>query len=386
MLQDLISQLTSNTRLTTAYSLDRVRKLAEHFWNPQQSYQTIHIAGTNGKWSVSQMTFAILKAAWCKVGIFTSPYLLDIAESIETSDGYIPHEELAQYFEQILKIEPQTTFFEAKTIAAFCYFRDTGCEYSVIEVGLGGRLDATNILNHPSVTCITSIGWDHMDLLGDTLEEIAGEKAGIIKPWISLVTDCDFHSIQDRAGILHAPIIQSYQWGVRTNLAGEHQIANAWLAYQIGLLLSIEPENIQRWLLHVTHRGRCEWITPNILVDGAHNLDGIAVLVKYIESIRDKFDHIELIVSLKDGKDPQEMFAQLAPLWDFRILGIQHKLTVDPAILSNKLWWAKVITPQEVHREALRTSNTLFVICGSLYWIGEFYRYNKFDWNQPEIS
>lgn len=107
---------------------------------------------------------------------------MDITESIETNDGYIPHEALAWYFGKILKIEPQTTFFEAKAIAAFCYFRDTGCEYSVIEVGLGGRLDATNILNHPSVTCITSIGWDHMDLLGDTLEAIAGEKAGIIKP------------------------------------------------------------------------------------------------------------------------------------------------------------------------------------------------------------
>ncbi len=375
MLSEYISQLISNTRLTTAYSLDRVRKLAEHFWNPQESHKTIHIAGTNGKWSVSQMTFAILKEAWYKVGIFTSPYLLDIAESIETNDGYIPHEELAQYFEQILEIEPQTTFFEAKTIAAFCYFRDTCCEYSVIEVGLGGRLDATNILNHPTVTCITSIGWDHMDLLGDTLEAIAGEKAGIIKPWIPLITNCDFHSIQDRAKILNAPFIQSYQWEVQTNLAGEHQIANARLAYQIGLLLGIEPENIQRWLLHVTHRGRCEWIAPNILVDGAHNLDGIAVLVKYIASIRDKFDHIELVVSLKDGKDPREMFAQLTPLWHLSVLGIHHKLTTDPAILSSKLWSIRIIHPEEIHREALWTTNTLFVVCGSLYGIGEFYRW-----------
>ena len=375
MLQKYISQLTSNTRLTTAYSLDRVRRLAEHFWNPQESYQAIHIAGTNGKWSVSQMTFAILKEAWCKVGIFTSPYLLDITESIQTNDGYIPHERFTKYFEEILKIAPQTTFFEAKTIAAFCYFRDTGCEYGVIEVGLGGRLDATNILTHPSVTCITSIGWDHMDLLGDTLEAIAGEKAGIIKPWIPLVTDCDFHSIQDRAGILHAPIIRSYQWEVQTNLAGEHQIANARLAYQIGLLLGIEPESIQRWLLHVTHRGRCEWIAPNILVDGAHNLDGIAVLVKYIESIRDKFDHIEFIVSLKDGKDPQEMFAQLSPLWNLSVLGIHHKLTTDPAILRSKLWSIRIINPEEIYGEALWTINTLFVVCGSLYGIGEFYRW-----------
>ncbi len=375
MLQKYISQLTSNTRLATAYSLDGVRKLAEHFWNPQESYQTIHIAGTNGKGSVSQMTFAILKEAWYKVGIFTSPYLLDITESIQTNDGYIPHERLTKYFEEILKIAPQTTFFEAKTIAAFCYFRDTGCEYGVIEVGLGGRLDATNILNYPSVTCITSIGWDHMDLLGDTLEAIAGEKAGIIKPWIPLVTDCDFHSIQDRAGILHAPIIRSYQWEVQTNLAGEHQIANARLAYQIGLLLGIEPESIQRWLLHVTHRGRCEWIVPNILVDGAHNLDGIAVLVKYIASIHDKFDHIELVVSLKDGKDPREMFAQLTPLWNLSVLGIHHKLTTDPEILSSKLWSIRIINPEEIYGEALWTINTLFVVCGSLYGIGEFYRW-----------
>lgn len=375
MLSEYISRLTSNTRLTTAYSLDRVRRLAEHFWNPQESYQTIHIAGTNGKWSVSQMTFAILKAAWYKVGIFTSPYLLDITESIETNDGYIPHNNLAWYFGQILKIDPQTTFFEAKTIAAFCYFRDTGCEYSVIEVGLGGRLDATNILTHPTVTCITSIGWDHMDLLGDTLEEIAWEKAGIIKHWVPLVTDCNFRSIQDRAEILNAPVTRSYQWEVQTNLAGEHQIANARLAYQIGLLLKIEPENIQRWLLHVTHRGRCEWIAPNILVDGAHNLDGIAVLAKYIESIRDKFDHIEFVVSLKDGKDPQEMFAQLAPLWNLSVLGIHHKLTTDPTILSSKLWWTKIINPERIYGEALWTTNTLFVVCGSLYGIGEFYRW-----------
>lgn len=374
MLSEYISQLTSNTRLTTAYSLNRVRRLAEYFGNPQESYKTIHIAGTNGKWSVSKMTFAILKEAGYRVGVFTSPYLMDIVESIETNDGYISHDKLAQYFDQILAIEPKTTFFEAKTIAAFLYFRDTNCEYGVIEVWLGGRLDATNILTHPSVTCITSIGWDHMDMLGDTLEAIAGEKAGIIKSWVPLVTDCSFHTIQGRAQLVKAPIISWYQWEVATNLVGEHQINNARLAYQIGLLLKIETENIKKWLLHVTHRGRCEWITPNILVDGAHNLDGITVLAKYIASIRDRFDHIEFIVSLKDGKDPQEMFADIISLWNISILNREHSLITPPKILSEKLWWTTLYNPEEIYNRASTEQNTLFVLCGSLYWIGTFYQ------------
>ncbi len=374
MLESYIAKLTSNSRLATNYTLDRVRRMAEYFNNPQESYKTIHIAGTNGKGSVSKMVFSILKEAWYSVWVFTSPYLLDISESIETNDGYIPHEILTKYFEQILALDPHTTFFEAKTIAAFLYFRDAGCEYSVIEVWIGGRIDATNIINHPAVTCITSIGWDHMEILGNTLEKIAWEKAGIIKPWVPLVTDCDFHSIRDQAEISHAPIIRPYQWDIRTNLAGEHQIANARIAYQIGLLLGITPEKITTWLLQVTHRGRCEWITPNILVDGAHNLDGIRVLASYITTIRKKFEHIEFIVSLKDGKNPREIFAQLEPLWNFRILGIHHKLTTDPSILSSKLWWIEIITPQQIHMEALRSSNTLFIICGSLYGMSEFYR------------
>jgi len=171
------------------FYLERMRYLLQLMGNPQDNLQAFHIAGTKGKGSTSAMIFSILKSAGYKVGLYTSPHLQSIRERIATHEGFISQEEFVDlidyakpYIEEAKKhpIFGSPTFFEVLTALAFLYFSMKKLDYVVIEVGLGGRLDATNVIN-PLISIITPIGFDHMHILGDTLEKIAFEKAGIIK-------------------------------------------------------------------------------------------------------------------------------------------------------------------------------------------------------------
>ncbi len=169
--------------------LDNITRFLEHLGNPQNSFQSIHVAGTNGKGSVSSMLFAILKAAGYNAGMFTSPHLVDYRERVRTVRGVIDKRSLAEFVDgnrQFIK-DARITFFEISTALAFWYFRKMKVDVAVIEVGLGGRLDATNVLK-PKLSVITHIDYDHTKILGNSLTKIATEKAGIIKTGVPLVT------------------------------------------------------------------------------------------------------------------------------------------------------------------------------------------------------
>ena len=163
-------------------NLNNIEKLCEIVGNPQKSIKTIHVAGTNGKGSVCNMIYNIYKKNGYKVGLFTSPHLIDFRERIIINDVWISKDYIINFYEKNFKLleEIQPSFFEWTTALAFSYFKDSATDINIIETGLGGRLDSTNIIN-PKISIITNIGFDHQNILGNTLEEIAKEKAGIIK-------------------------------------------------------------------------------------------------------------------------------------------------------------------------------------------------------------
>ena len=169
-------------------NLDNTLKLDEYFHSPHRQFRTAHVAGTNGKGSVSHMLASILQEAGFKTGLYTSPHLKDFRERIKINGEMMSKEYVTDFVERnhefFSQIRP--SFFEMTVAMAFKYFADEGVDFAVIEVGLGGRLDSTNIIT-PLVSVITNISFDHMALLGDTLEKIAGEKAGIIKPGVPAV-------------------------------------------------------------------------------------------------------------------------------------------------------------------------------------------------------
>ena len=175
-----------HTEKVWTYTLEKIQKACEHFRNPEDTYKCIHIAGTNGKGSVSKMIFQILKQSGKKVWVYTSPHLTDIRERFETDRWLISKSDFMGYAKQIIKYGDNLSYFEKCALLAFLYFRDQWCEYSVIEVGMWWRLDATNIIK-PILSVITSIGYDHMEFLWDSLEKIAAEKWGIIKTNIPVI-------------------------------------------------------------------------------------------------------------------------------------------------------------------------------------------------------
>lgn len=218
--------------------LDNIHALLEALDNPQRQFKSIHIAGTNGKGSVAAMLAAGHQASGLETGLYTSPHLVDFRERIRIGSEMISETEVAEFLERIWpKVEElRATFFEVTTAMAFDHFARHNVDIAVIETGLGGRLDATNVLERPLATVVTSIGYDHIEQLGPTLESIASEKAGIFKPGVPAVVNCipELHPVfAERAVKLHAPLtfVQDYEprtelRTLNSSLVGEHQSQN----------------------------------------------------------------------------------------------------------------------------------------------------------------
>lgn len=299
--------------------LGKMQELVQLFGNPERSFRCIHVAGTNGKGSVSAMCAALLRASGYSVGLYTSPHLVSFTERICVDDEYIAESDvvrLTTHAREVLEANPEVptpTFFEFATLLAFLYFRERQIDWAVIETGMGGRLDATNIIC-PEVSVITRIGIDHQEYLGDTLVEIAREKAGIMKrgvPVVSAGQDPDVRKTLnthagdqgcsiDFYGAGYSASVARSSWDglnityrttamhiedIRVPLAGRHQAENAAIAIRaVGLALShlmpadaagcvVQPDVIRRGLATTRWRGRLEVVASNPLtvIDGAHN-------------------------------------------------------------------------------------------------------------------
>jgi dihydrofolate synthase/folylpolyglutamate synthase len=331
--------------------LERMQAACARFGNPEQAFQAIHVAGTNGKGTVCAFTASMARAGGRRVGMYTSPHLNRFAERIQIDGAPIEDVQLVRLLNQVMDAAPDLTFFEVATLAAFLAFREAGVELAVLEVGLGGRLDATNVIPPPVIAAITRVSFDHMAELGDTLAQIAAEKAGIIKSGSSVVLG----KIHPEARAVIEAKIQSV--GARlVPLGTPEPIPGAPLAYPrialvgsnlavavtIGRELGITPELLAQGLEATQWPGRNELLHRNgqelTLLDCAHNPDGAVALshaldpsvLGEIESRRE----IALVFGALNTKNWRAMLRRLE-----NVAG--HRVYVAPPV-------AKAVDPREM--------------------------------------
>lgn len=328
-----------------AYKKDLSRTLAmcERLGNPQTKLKCIHIAGTNGKGSVSHMLAAALQQHGYSVGLYTSPHYRDFRERIKINGTYIEKRFVSRFISEFKSIieEIEPSFFELTVALCFYYFAKKQVDYAVIETGLGGRLDSTNIIR-PLLSVITNVSWDHMDVLGNSLPEIAFEKAGIIKPGIPVIigrhlplTDEVFNRVAGERNadmvyadsismeIKHTKIqfITEEEVLFTTDLAGPFQPENyrtAFASLQYLLIKKIIPLNYKDismafgQVASLTRMiGRWQWVgrRPDILLDSAHNEDGIRQLCQWIAS--QSYHTVHWVIGFVKDKDLSKVLVQL---------------------------------------------------------------------------
>ncbi len=299
--------------------LDNILLLCDHLGNPQEKFPTIHIAGTNGKGSSSHAIASVLQEAGYKVGLYTSPHLKDFRERIKINGENIPQEAVTRFVKDnkdFMEGE-NLSFFEVTVGMAFDYFSQQKVDIAVIEVGLGGRLDSTNIIT-PIVSLITNIGKDHTEILGNTLPEIAKEKAGIIKPYIPVVIS-EYHKetapvFEQIAKERKAPIYfaNTLETSYTMDLKGDYQSKNIKGILQTLRILQekgwhITEENIQQGLTHIvknTHlMGRWQVLgdTPKVVCDTAHNAHGFTEIFSQLE--KEKYATLRMVIGFVKEKD-----------------------------------------------------------------------------------
>lgn len=309
--------------------------------NPQCNFKCIHIAGTNGKGSTAAFTERILREAGYTTGLYTSPYLIRYNERVQVCGVPIADDELvdimnliSEKVDELLNKEIYPTTFELGTALAFEYFRRKGVDYAVVEVGLGGRFDSTNVIT-PEISLIAAIGLDHVKVLGDTVEQIAFEKAGIIKPGIPVVVQSQADNILDvfrtaacergcEITVAEMPAdYRQHEYGAEfeidsvnysTKLCGKYQMLNAALAIQGMKTLGINSNAIQSGIAKAKWPCRLEWIN-GALIDGAHNPQGAQALRDYLETFF-KGEQITLVTGMMHDKSMQEVAEILAPICD----------------------------------------------------------------------
>lgn len=336
--QDTLTYLYNSTPMFqqvggSAYKegLENTLTLDEHFGHPHRKFRTIHVAGTNGKGSCSHTIAAILQEAGYSVGLYTSPHLVDFRERIRVNGQPIPEEYVIRFVEEErCFFEPlHPSFFELTTAMAFRYFADVEIDVAVIEVGLGGRLDCTNII-HPDLCIITNISLDHTQFLGNTLPQIAREKAGIIKSGIPVVigeTTPETKSVfQKRAGEVNAPIYfaeengrEDYP-GIEYELKGLYQKKNSRTILTALPLLKeagyrLDEQSVRRGFAHVTEltglMGRWQKLQdyPTLICDTGHNVGGITYIVEQLK--QQAFHNLHIIIGMVNDKDIQGVLALL---------------------------------------------------------------------------
>ncbi len=328
---EILNYIHSLGNFSLPPTLDRINLVLEKLGNPQNSFKSVHIAGTNGKGSVSAMTAKVFQNADYKTGLFISPYVINFRERIQINGEFISENDLVKYAELVKETNIALTEFEFITATAFLYFSDKKCEIAVIETGLGGRFDATNSINNVIASIITKISLDHTSILGDTIEQITREKCGIIKkaPVITSFNQCDKAMsvlkeynpiIPDKSAlqILKSDIKgNTYIYkGVEytTSLIGSHQIENSVLVIEAvkSCGLNISDEIVKKSLSETYFPARLEVIRKNplIILDGAHNPDGAEALAEFLKSYNGK---AAAIIGMMHDKDVDTVLKTTLP-------------------------------------------------------------------------
>ena len=413
-LEERVNYICNIPRFTRKAKLDNTRLLLEELGNPEKDYRCIHVAGTNGKGSVSKMMAGVLEKSGYKTGLFISPHLIRINERISVNGVEITDEEFLDIDRRVMnavekllrenKEFEHPAFFEYVFAMGALYFSEQRCDYTVFETGLGGRLDATNVIS-PEICIITSIGMDHMQYLGDTIREIAGEKAGIIKPGIPVIyntgdkeADEVIEAVSEKldsvcytVGCLEEKgFLDGVDESVFEAVSGyeKENARTALLASKVLLGERFDPKQFSSVIREFSFPGRLEYVKRNILLDGAHNEDAVKALIKSVNEIcmREGYKHVSLFFAVSSDKDYNSIIRLLADGLDIedvyvselnssrredagtvmklfqKYLPAEKSFDVVASRDMKKLWKTAV--------GELR-SDTLLLVVGSLYMVGE---------------
>ena len=407
---------------TENFNLDRMRMLLKKLGNPQEHFRSVHVAGTKGKGSTCTMIAAMLQATGYKVGLYTSPHLVDVRERITINGSMISQADFARLVRtvepMVARIKPTPTYFDVLTAIAFKYFAEQKVDLAVIETGMGGRLDSTNVIR-PLVTAITSISRDHMAQLGPTLAHIATEKAGIFKHGVPAVTVVQepqveeaLRKVADKVGVTLDVTGRTIEFSYRFEssrmlgphnriclttpsskfehlavpLIGEHQAINCGLALAVidrlkSRGIAINDTRVMEGLSKVTLAGRMEMIseTPRVIVDGAHNAASLDALMKAIGQ-HIPYDSMVVIFGCCADKDVSGMLERITSGADKVIFTrVDSIRSSDPHELAAQYveLYGKMAQVAETLEEAMEIANRavtkedLICITGSFYLVGE---------------
>lgn len=401
-----IEELTSQGKFHISLGLDRISKLLELLGNPHKKLQVIHVAGTNGKGSTCAMLASILAEAGYKTGLYTSPHILEYTERVKINGVDISQDDFAELVHKIIELAEQNqipvTEFEILTALAFVYFNSQKVDYVVLETGLGGRLDATNVID-PLVSIITTIDLDHIDRLGDTIDKIAFEKAGIIKenkPVISLINNKGLNVIEKIAVEKGSKIIKADSSDYKIQnfniitpentyeiaLLGLWQVDNLALVlkaveYLRSTNINIPETAVKQGLKTVKWPARMQYIKEkNLILDGAHNVSGAELLRKSLDFYFPEQKRIWIYSSLTT-KDYEGVIKQL--------------FSVDDVVICTKSQSSSAVEPDEIYKmilnlkisgkvyvsdnaseslnlaQSLQTNNDIVIVAGSFYTVGD---------------
>lgn len=420
-LSQINAYLNQTTQIGSIYGLNQIFLLLNEINNPQDHLNVIHVAGTNGKGSVCNILSSILNHASFKIGLFNSPYILTYTETIQINGVSISEDVFIRSATRVIQAREKlisshgisATNFECLTAIALDVFVQENVDIAIIEVGLGGLLDATNVFKHPLLTIITSIDYDHTGLLGSTLEEIASAKAGIIRPNIAVVCapnedkvvsvikeQADLHQSlflyvdpEKTFSLVHAMTLQKMIFSIQTPsfhyrqlvtpLIGTHQLENISVALTaLDLLtkhqqLPILPSHVQQGLANTQWPCRCEYITEPfpLLMDGAHNVEGIQSLVQVLE--RTIFPQkITLLFGILKDKNISEILFLLSKISSTIILTLpssERALPLDELYPIANQYFEHVyqdenmITALEMAVAHAKETNTFLCCAGSFY-------------------
>ncbi len=403
-IEKLLDELYSYSMHGIKLGLENIKTLCKEMGEPQKDYKVIHVAGTNGKGSTSTTIETILLEAGYRVGKYTSPHILKFNERIRANGQDITDEDIVKYYQLVKDIVAKTglrpTFFEMTTAMMFKYFSDLKLDYVVLETGMGGRFDATNVCE-ADICVITNVGLDHIEYLGDTIYKIAKEKAGIIKncPKV-IVADSNPEFLkaisEEKAEIIN--VLEKYkdarmkldfkkfvtrieigEEGYDFSLFGDYQFKNFLTAYEVVTELGIDREIIKKACKKVVWQCRFERYLekPLVILDGAHNEDGMRELCKIIEQGY-RSDEVVIITSILKDKDVKHMLKLMRKISDnivFTSLEDNPRGTTGEKLLEqleDKRGCLVENDMKKAYEIAKNLNKKIIVVCGSFYTLSKF--------------
>ncbi|MBM6689544.1 MAG: bifunctional folylpolyglutamate synthase/dihydrofolate synthase [Candidatus Fusobacterium pullicola] len=403
-IEKLLDELYSYSMHGIKLGLENIKTLCKEMGEPQKDYKVIHVAGTNGKGSTSTTIETILLEAGYRVGKYTSPHILKFNERIRANGQDITDEDIVKYYQLVKDIVAKTglrpTFFEMTTAMMFKYFSDLKLDYVVLETGMGGRFDATNVCE-ADICVITNVGLDHIEYLGDTIYKIAKEKAGIIKncPKV-IVADSNSEFLkaisEEKAEIIN--VLEKYkdarmkldfkkfvtrieigEEGYDFSLFGDYQFKNFLTAYEVVTELGIDREIIKKACKKVVWQCRFERYLekPLVILDGAHNEDGMRELCKIIEQGY-RSDEVVIITSILKDKDVKHMLKLMRKISDnivFTSLEDNPRGTTGEKILEQLEEKRGCLVENDMKKAyeiAKNLNKKIIVVCGSFYTLSKF--------------